>query len=124
MGHPEDLFELHPAIVENAVQILRYQQTLNERAAENRIVNGILHEGATVTGFESVFVDPGPIRAAALLVDKAKRRIPCRDFALPAHRQPVDAKLVVDLCPELDHFGPGNHLEVEPLRSNAFEVAG
>ena len=39
---------------------------------------------------------PEPIRAAALFVDEAMRRVPCRDLTLPAHRKTTDAETIVD----------------------------
>jgi len=70
---------------------------LTEWLEGETVANMVPHEGVAVAGvFKSVMVNPSPVGAFELLVDKLMRRIPSGDFCSPTHGESMQPDSVVD----------------------------
>ena len=113
------------AVVEDAADVRGYEEAIDERAAEDGVVDVIGDLGAVVLGHEAVFVAPEAVGAAELFVDEAVRRVPGSDFAFPRDGDAVEAQFVADVRAGFHHDGVGSDdAEFEECRSEAFEIVG
>ena len=113
------------AVVEDAADVGGYEEGIDERAAEDGVVNVVGDLCAAVLRDEAVFVAPEAVGAAELFVDEAVRRIPCGYFAFPRNGEAVEVEFVADVRAgaHFDWVG-SDDAEFEEGRSEAFEVVG
>ena len=88
-----------PPELEDASKFRSYerQRNVTERRKRQGIAHPVPHERlAGVRFFEGMVMNPFPIRAFQLFIDKLVWRIPAADPRPPAHRQPAKKNLIVD----------------------------
>ena len=111
------------AIVEDAADVGRDKERIDERAAEDGVVDVVGDLGAVVLGDEAVFVAPEAVGAAELFVDEAVRRFPGGDFAFPGDGDAVEAEFVADARARMHgDWGGSDDVEFQECRSEAFEI--
>ena len=112
-------------VVEDAADVGGDEERVDERAAEDGVVDVIGDLGAVILGDEAVFVAPEAIGAAELFVDEAVRRFPGSDFAFPGDGESVEAEFVLDARAGMHRDWRGSDdVEFQECRSEAFEVVG
>ena len=113
------------AVVEDAADVGGDEEGIDERAAEDGVVDVIGDLSAVVLGDEAVFVAPEAVGAAKLFVNEAMRRIPGGDFAFPEDGDAMEAEFVAEVGAGFHHDGIGSDdLEFEEWRSEKFEIVG
>jgi curved DNA-binding protein CbpA len=87
------------------------------------ITHMVVGERAAVALFERVLVDPQPIRAANLLINEAKRRLPEIDARAPAQWNAAHAEAIINqrAGPHLNRRRRDN-FEMEPRRGDHVEI--
>ena len=111
------------AVVEDAADVGGDEEGIDERAAEDGIVDVVGDFGAVILGDEAMFVAPEAIGAAELFVDEAVGRFPGGDFAFPRDGEAVKAEFVADARAGMHcDWSGSDDVEFEEGRSEAFEI--
>ncbi len=112
-------------VVEDAADVGGDEEGVDERAAEDGVVDVIGDLGAVILGDEAMFVAPEAVGAAKLFVDEAVRRFPGGDFAFPRDGESVEAKFVLDAGAGVHRdWGGSDDVEFQEGWSEALEIAG
>lgn len=121
----EEASELLTAIGEDARHIASYEGAIDERASRHGVDDVVPAQGTAVPLLEPVPMDPLPVRAAPLFINKPEGGLPDGDFALPAKRQAVEAEPLVDeLTRAHGNRSRGEDLEMEPGGRDGLQVPG
>ena len=87
-------------------------------------IHFVTNDGSAAAFYKFVFVPSKLIWATPLFVHEAMRRVPCRDLALPAHRETTDAKTVVNERTDMHLERPrAENLEFKPRRREHSKVS-
>ena len=125
MARIENLGELRLAKSEDLSYVTLHENLLYYPTSQNGIANSIGAKSTFTALFETVFVNPPPIRTFDLFVDKPVWRFPDGYLCLPSHRNPVNPDPVVDECPN-PHFNVTRreNFEMEPRGCHRSQVFG
>ena len=106
--------------LKNPFEIGRDEKFLHEPAAGDGVFDVIADDGAAVLFGKRMFMHPERVGALGLPIDKAVRRFPDRDLALPAQRDAAEAQAVIEQRPLRDPcVGRRDDFEVQPGRGQA-----
>lgn len=110
---------------ENLLDVACHEKFVHEKIERDRVLDAVLNEGSAIAFLENMFVPPEAVGPAHLFVDETRRRLPDRDPALPANREPVDPQLMIDQRsrPHLDRRRRDG-VKVHPWRSDGVEIGG
>jgi len=112
-----------PAELKNGFDIATHEEAVDDLAAKDRVVDAIDDQSSVRPLLEDVFVNPGAIGTAQLLIDEAIRRFPRGDFGAPAHGDAVNAQSVIDETAFLHRDRTfGDDAKPEPGWSERLEV--
>jgi hypothetical protein len=113
------------AVVEDAADVGGDEEGVDQRAAEDGVVDVVGDLGAVVLRDEAMLVAPEAIWTAELFVDEAVRRLPRGDFAFPGDREAVEAEFVADACAGMHGDGRGrDDVKFQEGWSEALKIAG
>lgn len=112
-----------PSILENPFDIFAHKQSLNQPTTRSGILDKVSRERASISLFESMFVNPAPVRTAALFVDKPNGRLPNRDFRSPSNWKSPHSQSIINDCAWLhDDRTRRGDAKFQPIRRYQLEV--
>jgi hypothetical protein len=125
MARIENLGELRLAKSEDLSYVTLHENLLYYPTSQNGIANSIGAKSTFTALFETVFVNPPPIRTFDLFVDKPVWRFPGGYPCPPPDGNPVNPNPVVDECPNPHlNMTRRENFKMEPRRCHRSQVFG
>ena len=107
----------------DALDVPPDKQAVHNEVEPYRVTHVIAHERAAVSLLERMLVYPEPVRSKYLFIDEPPWRLPHFNFCPPAHRDAVDAQLVIDDRALTHRNGSLRHSsKLQPGRCNRVQV--